>query len=49
MIRAGSLYPRKTLELFLESASPEKVKQRLHEEVHATQVEVIVGSVLGRN
>jgi len=31
------------LELFFESASPEEVKQRLHEEVFITQVEVAVG------
>jgi predicted RNase H-like HicB family nuclease len=31
------------LELFFESASPEEVKQRLHEEVFVTQVEVAVG------
>lgn len=34
---------REALELFFESASPEEVKQRLHEEVYITQVEVIVG------
>ncbi|NTW48202.1 MAG: type II toxin-antitoxin system HicB family antitoxin [Chlorobiales bacterium] len=31
------------LELFLESASPEEIKDRLHNEVYITQVEVAVG------
>jgi predicted RNase H-like HicB family nuclease len=31
------------LELFLESASPEEVKQRLREEIYVTRVEVPVG------
>jgi predicted RNase H-like HicB family nuclease len=31
------------LELFFESASPGEVRQRLHEEVFITQVEVAVG------
>ncbi|MBI3776025.1 MAG: type II toxin-antitoxin system HicB family antitoxin [Gammaproteobacteria bacterium] len=34
---------REALELFFESASPEEVKQRLHEEVYVTQLEVAVG------
>jgi predicted RNase H-like HicB family nuclease len=34
---------REALELFFESASPEEVKQRLHEEVYITQVEVVIG------
>ena len=31
------------LELFFETASPEEVSQRLHEEVFITQLEVAVG------
>jgi predicted RNase H-like HicB family nuclease len=31
------------LELFFESASPEEMKQRIHEEVFVTHVEVAVG------
>jgi predicted RNase H-like HicB family nuclease len=31
------------IELFLESASPEEIKDRLHNEVYVTQVEVGVG------
>jgi predicted RNase H-like HicB family nuclease len=34
---------REALELFFESASPEEVKQRLHDEVFVTQVEVALG------
>ena len=34
---------REALELFFESASPEELKQRLHEEIFVTQVEVTVG------
>jgi predicted RNase H-like HicB family nuclease len=34
---------REALELFFETASPEETKQRLHEEVFITQVEVTVG------
>ena len=34
---------REALELFFESASPEEVKQRLHNEVYVTQVEVATG------
>jgi predicted RNase H-like HicB family nuclease len=34
---------REALELFFETASPEEIKQRLHEEVFITQVEVTVG------
>ncbi len=34
---------REATELFLESASPEEVKQRLHEEVYVTHLEVAVG------
>ena len=31
------------LELFFETASPEEVKKRLHEEVYVTNVEIAVG------
>ena len=31
------------LELFLETASPEEIKLRLHDEVFVTQLEVAVG------
>ncbi len=34
---------REALELFFETASPEEVRQRLHEEVYVTRVEVAVG------
>jgi predicted RNase H-like HicB family nuclease len=34
---------RQALELFFESASPDEIKHRLHEEVFITQVEVAVG------
>ncbi len=34
---------REALELFLESASPEEIKQRLHDEVFVTQLEVAIG------
>jgi predicted RNase H-like HicB family nuclease len=34
---------QEALELFLECASPEEIKQRLHEEVYVTQLEVAVG------
>lgn len=34
---------REAVELFLECASPEEVKSRLHEEVYVTQLEVAVG------
>ncbi len=34
---------REALELFFETASPEEVKERLHEEVYVTQLEVAVG------
>jgi predicted RNase H-like HicB family nuclease len=34
---------REALELFFETASPEEIKQRLHDEVFITQVEVTVG------
>ena len=34
---------REALELFLETASPEEIKERLHTEVFVTQVEVTFG------
>jgi len=34
---------REALELFLETASPEEIKQRLREEFYVTSVEVAVG------
>jgi len=34
---------KEALELFFETASPEEIKQRLHEEVYVTRLEVAVG------
>jgi predicted RNase H-like HicB family nuclease len=34
---------REALELFFETASPEEVQQRLHEEVYVTRVEIAIG------
>lgn len=34
---------REALELFFETAAPEEIRQRLHEEVYVTHVEVAVG------
>jgi predicted RNase H-like HicB family nuclease len=34
---------REALELFFETASPEEIKLRLHEDIFVTQVEVAVG------
>jgi len=34
---------REALELFFETASPNEIKERLHEEVYVTQVEVALG------
>ncbi|CAN2041873.1 Type II toxin-antitoxin system HicB family antitoxin [Candidatus Magnetomoraceae bacterium gMMP-15] len=34
---------REALELFLETASPEEIQMRLHEEVYVTRMEVAVG------
>ncbi|MBI4843962.1 MAG: type II toxin-antitoxin system HicB family antitoxin [Nitrospirae bacterium] len=34
---------KEALELFFETASPEEIKQRLHEDIFVTQVEVAVG------
>ena len=33
---------QEAIELFFEAASPEEVKQRLHEEVYVTRLEVVV-------
>ena len=33
---------QEALELFFETASPEEVKSRLHEEIYVTQVEIAV-------
>lgn len=34
---------QEALEFFFETASPEEIKERLHEEVYVTQVAVAVG------
>lgn len=34
---------REALELFFETASPNEIRQRLHEEIYVTQVEVGIG------
>ncbi len=34
---------REALELFFETASPEEIQTRLHDEVYVTRVEVVVG------
>ncbi|MDX9996129.1 MAG: type II toxin-antitoxin system HicB family antitoxin [Rhodocyclaceae bacterium] len=34
---------REALELFFETAPPEEIQQRLHEEVYITRMEVAVG------
>ena len=34
---------REALELFFETASPEEIEQRLHDEVFVTQLEVVRG------
>lgn len=34
---------QEALELFFESASPEEIEERLHNEVYVTQVEISVG------
>jgi len=34
---------KEAIELFFESASPEEIKGRLHDEVYITRVEVAVG------
>ncbi|MCL5028906.1 MAG: type II toxin-antitoxin system HicB family antitoxin [Bacteroidetes bacterium] len=34
---------KEALELFFESASPQEIKERLHEEIFITRVEIAVG------
>lgn len=34
---------REALELFFETASPKEIKQRLHDEIYITRMEVAVG------
>ena len=34
---------QEALELFFESASPDEIKERMHEEVYVTHVEVAIG------
>ena len=34
---------REALELFFEAASPEELRQRVHDEIFVTQIEVVVG------
>lgn len=34
---------QEALELFFETASPQEIKQRLHDEVYVTRLEVAVG------
>lgn len=34
---------REAIELFLETASPEEIKGRLHDEVYVTHMEIAVG------
>ena len=34
---------REALELFFETASPEELRERLHEEVYITRMEIAVG------
>ncbi len=34
---------REALELFFETAAPDEIKQRLHQEIYVTHVEVAVG------
>ena len=35
---------RESIELFMESASPNEIQSRLHDEIYVTQMEVVVGS-----
>ena len=35
---------REAIELYLESASPNDIQSRLHDEIYVTQMEVAVGS-----
>jgi len=34
---------REALELFFETASPEEIQQRMHEEIYVTRVDVAIG------
>ena len=34
---------REALELFFESASPEEIRERMHEEVYVTRLEIAIG------
>lgn len=34
---------REALELFLETASPEEIRTRMHNEVYVTQMEIAIG------
>ena len=34
---------KEALELFFETASPQEIQQRLHEEIYVTRVEVAIG------
>ena len=42
-IEEASANLREALELFFETASPEEVKERLHDEVYVTRMEIAVG------
>ena len=42
-IEAARANLREAIELFLETASPEEIRERLREEVYVTRVEVAVG------
>ena len=42
-IEAARVNLQEALQLFFETASPEEVRQRLHEEVYVTRVEVALG------
>ena len=42
-IQEASENLREALELFFETASPEELQQRLHDEVYVTRVEIAVG------
>lgn len=42
-IEEARLNLREALELFFETASPKEIRERLHEEVYVTRVEVAVG------
>jgi len=42
-IEAARANLQEALELFLETASPEEIKERLHEEVYVTRLEVSLG------